>query len=115
MAAERMLVAAPLGNRIVAAAAPGMAACKTPQCQPHAGKRTMSLDRLDSVVRAARQIAAGRTEHRRDDELVTADQTAQQKRQHNTLLTRADRRARFPTGAAPSRDPRSAPHRAASA
>ena len=52
-------------NRIVAAAAPGMAAQQPAQRETETVQRSVPLDRFGRVIRAARQKAAGRRQQRR--------------------------------------------------
>src|SRR4029077_20955203 len=85
-----------LRDRVIAAAAPGVAARETPERKPGARDGHMTLDRLGGVIRAARQVPARGSQHRGYEELIDPDQTAQQKRQHSSLSSLSQaRRATF--------------------
>jgi len=59
-----MVMRVPLGNRIVAAATPRVAAGEAAQRQQGAAQRAMPAHRFGGVFRAGREIAAGRRQDR---------------------------------------------------
>ena len=61
-------------NRVVAAAAPGVAAHQPFQGENDTAQRAVLGDRFLRVMRAARLEAAGRQQQRRDQELIGADE-----------------------------------------
>src|SRR5579875_590266 len=62
-----------LWNRVVAAAAPGMTAGQSPGRESEAAQRAVPADRLEGVVRAARQKATGGRHQRRNQQLIGGD------------------------------------------
>jgi hypothetical protein len=66
-------------HRIIAAAAPGMAARQPPQRKTAAAQRTMFRQRFDCVIRTARQIPTGRRQYRRYQQLISADNASQRR------------------------------------
>src|SRR5262245_28590755 len=63
-----------LGYRIVAVAAPGMAAQQAPCRQPAAEEHAVALDGLARILRAGRSVAAGARQQRRNAVLIDADE-----------------------------------------
>src|SRR3984893_14478735 len=69
--------AAGFGHRIIAAAAPGVAAGEPPRREANTDNGTVPPYRFDRIVRAARQIPTGGREERREKQLINADQPLQ--------------------------------------
>src|SRR5579862_473206 len=70
------------GNRVIAAAAPGMAPQQPVRGEKKAARRAMRRDRLLGVMRAAWLEAAAWLQQRRDDELIGADETLEDSADH---------------------------------
>ena len=86
-------------NRIVAAAAPGIATADTANSKPRSAQNSMRLQRLEKIDRARRFETAAATrpgqkvEHRREDDLVAANKkTRQKKHQGARIEARSARR-----------------------
>jgi len=63
------------GNRIEAFAAPGVAAANTVEAEPRPFKEAVMAKSIDSVARTGRIKTATSRQHRRDQQLVSPDQT----------------------------------------
>ena len=86
-------------HRIVTLAAPGVTAAKPAQSQPRSAKKTMFLKRLEKISRTGRLEAAARArstqkgQHRRNEQLITANQkTHEQEHQGARIEARSARR-----------------------
>src|SRR5579872_1234142 len=79
-------------NRVIAAAAPGVATHQAAERQPGAWSRPMEGDRLGRVMRAARDEPAARREKRGHQELIEADKAAEDKAGHGHARHRSSLR-----------------------
>src|SRR5262249_33537322 len=77
-----ILVVMPLGNGVVALAAPGMATADPPQCEPPPAERPIAGDCGDRIGRAARLVAAARRQNLLCAVLATPEEQDQQPRDH---------------------------------
>ena len=77
------------GNRVVATAAPGVAAANAPERQPAALECAMLLHSLDRILRTGRLVATARRQPRTDGQLVEADQREDDTRHDDSLANRA--------------------------
>lgn len=82
------------GYGVVAAGVPGVAAREPPQGQPRAAQGAVQLDRLERVLRAGGMEAAPWTEQRTDEQLIAADQDAEDEAHRSDIFRQSFSRER---------------------